>query len=198
MQHFRKAQFFCLRIFENFANFCHFSPTTDRAPTTFRLLSTTGRGACTAARVAALAEFPFCYLRFEWSNFEKFQYAATIRMLQKTCGTIKTARRRAFSLKSMGKKATESAKYFSVKPIQSEFFMFKSLTLIFLGNNEPGAVGTTRWWPPGIALQKRRCKLSRSPFEKFHTTTNDFMSDDKTLISETIPCSTTQPSLDAY
>ena len=34
--------------------------------------------------------------------------------------------------------------------------MFKSLTLIFLGNNEPGAVGTTRWWPPGIALQKRR------------------------------------------
>ena len=26
----------------------------------------------------------------------------------------------------------------------------------FFGNNEPGAVGTTRWWPPGIALQKRR------------------------------------------
>ena len=27
---------------------------------------------------------------------------------------------------------------------------------LFFGNNEPGAVGTTRWWPPGIALQKRR------------------------------------------
>ena len=31
------------------------------------------------------------------------------------------------------------------------FFLFS-----FFGNNEPGAVGTTRWWPPGIALQKRR------------------------------------------
>ena len=28
--------------------------------------------------------------------------------------------------------------------------------LFLFGNNEPGAVGTTRWWPPGIALQKRR------------------------------------------
>ena len=32
------------------------------------------------------------------------------------------------------------------------FFFFP----LFFGNNEPGAVGTTRWWPPGIALQKRR------------------------------------------
>ena len=30
------------------------------------------------------------------------------------------------------------------------------LSFIFFGNNEPGAVGTIRWWPPGIALQKRR------------------------------------------
>ena len=31
------------------------------------------------------------------------------------------------------------------------------LILSFLGGNkEPGAVGTTRWWPTGIALQKRR------------------------------------------
>ena len=41
------------------------------------------------------------------------------------------------------------------------FFSFSSLSfffslLSFFGNNELGAVGTTRWWPPGIALQERR------------------------------------------
>ena len=50
----------------------------------------------------------------------------------------------------------------SVKNISDELSAFvmylssESLIFLFFGNNEPGAVGTTRWWPPGIALQKRR------------------------------------------
>ena len=36
------------------------------------------------------------------------------------------------------------------------FFKFVHVQRIVFGNNEPGAVGTTLWWPPGIALQKRR------------------------------------------
>ena len=45
-----QSSILCEKIAENFAKFAkfllNFAPTTDSAPTTFRLLSATGRGAC--------------------------------------------------------------------------------------------------------------------------------------------------------
>ena len=64
MQHFRKAHFFVkksLKILQFFAKILlNLSPTTDRAPTTLRLLSTTGREACTTVAPGVEMELAPC------------------------------------------------------------------------------------------------------------------------------------------